>query len=625
MKSFKIPLLAGLVMWLAAWTAGAQELSPPGFPDFRGTRPAQELVADYLVIPTLAPGQQAPGSAVVVEVKFICPPNWFIYHDKIRVALAEEDGRVLPVRAGEFTLPAPRTRYDQFLAKEVRYHDGKFSAWLVLDVKDDAPAGERVLPLEITYQGCSDMVCFAPVVKNVGLRLTVLPAGSNALPVALPPKPTPAATLDGSPPADVPAAGAAQAIARRLGEHGLLMALIVAYVLGWGLVLTPCVYPLIPVTLSVIGATATGSRMSGLGRSLVYVLGISVTYGAAGVIAGRAGETFGTRFQHPAFYVVMAVLFFVLAAAMFGVISIQLQSSWTARLQAGLRGRAGLIGIFLIGVLSAVAATACIAPVLVGAALYVTTTGDQFGGFLIFIAIAWGMGTPLVVLGTFSGLLKSLPKSGGWMLAVKYLFGFGLVGAGVYFIGQSGVLGAFWYPIFVGSVLLVASVFVGAFDQVPSAADRVLRGRKALGLLLVAGAVVALAQPLLQRLPAGAAEPREGIIWATSLEDARAEAREAGRPAMVYFWAERCSACVKLKKRTFPDPAVVEESKRFVCVMVDGTDWPRDQQVQMRKEYGVFGFPTITLVTSKGEVLSDGVLAGYVSPEKLLNAMRAVR
>jgi len=601
-------------LWIAAAVllalASAGAAQQPGGSDILGgfDSPAEvDVEGDFTLTARLEPPEQAPGHPVVAVVAFACPQGWYIYENSVSVAVAPPQDADPVVSVRDVRLPPPQVKYDKFLEEQVSYYEGGFSARLVLDVLDGAQEAERTLTLKASYQGCSEKLCYAPATRELEVRLSVLAAGADPVPVDLTQEP--AVSPPRRPEAD-------------FTGRSLAASVVLAFVLGLGLVLTPCVYPMIPITMSVIGATTTDRRLSALVRSLVYVLGISVTYALLGVIAAKVGGVFGTLLQHPAVYLALAALFAVMAASMLGLFTIQVEGSRVARLQERLRGRAGLVGVFALGLLSGVAVTPCAAPAVFAAMGYVLKTGNAVAGFLIFFAIAWGMGVPLVVVGTFGGLLKSLPKPGRWQETVKGAFGLGLLGAGVYFVGLSRVLPDLWYRMFVGAFLLSAGVFVGAFDSLTDSSGWLPRAKKALGLMLAVGALAAFAQPL---LAGRTAAPGPRISWITSEQSALGAAAQQGAPVMLYFWQERCAECVQLKKGTFTDPGVVDESRRFACAEIDGTEAGSPAVRRVLQEYGVIGFPTIAFVASDGRRLNDRTLRGYVSAEELLEVMRSVR
>ena len=282
-----------------------------------------------------------------------------------------------------------------------------------------------------------------------------------------------------------------------------------------------------------------------------------------------------------------------------------------------------MIGVFVLGLLSGAVATPCVSPIVVGLMAHIFQSGDRARGFLMFFALAWGMGTPLVVLGTFTGLAKSLPKSGAWMERVKRFFAFCLLAAALYFVGQSGLVPAFWYRALVAAFLATTAVFVGAFDALQAGSGWFDRARKAAGLLLLVAGIAVFVSPYLSGHMHAMTE--NGIEWITSEEEGLALARAQNRPALIDFWSIRCPPCIKLDRETFSDPRVVAEAERFVCVKIDGTRLPPDMARRYREDYGLWGFPRVVFMSSEGRVLHDLAIGEFVGPDEMLRAMQAVR
>lgn len=566
----------------------------------------------------LEPVRQGAGGRTIAQFRFTCPADRYVQRAGMRLSLLDAGGAGEGIRAGEAIYPESKEKYDDILESTVEYFDGEFTVGLVLDIAADTPPGDYELLFGADYQTCSPGYC--------QLSSAELPATLRVLP----PEEGQEIALPGQ--ADEPARPASAGVEslettkERFARHGVLAAILLAFVTGLGLALTPCVYPLIPVTISIVGATAGRSRLGGLTRSLVYVLGISITYSTVGVVAAATGGMFGAFLQHPVVYLALAVIFVLLAGAMFGWYSFDITSQRLQRLQGRLQGKAGLAGILVIGLLSGAAVTACIAPIITAVLFYVGQQGSLLLGFVMFFALAWGMGTPLVVLGTFTGLAEALPKSGEWMVTVKHIFGLLLLGVAVYFVGHSGVLPRTAYLLFVAGFLLVLSVFVGAFDHLAADAGLWLRARKAAGLLLLVAALavflVAARDSLPASAPAGAATPSETIQWVESEPEAVARAEAEGRPLLLDFWTENCVACKKMLRTTFRDPRVVEEAERFVMGKIDLTDSGDPEVQRLIAEYGIPGVPFIVLRDVEGR---ESTFAEYVSPDRMLDLMRSFR
>ncbi len=604
-----------LGLFLIAALAGAVDAQAG---PLRAALPSEAVGGPRFVVQArLREPKQPPGARTDLRVTFECAPDYYVWHDTIRVELTGAGGAGVSV--GPLSLPEPKEKDDPLAGGRLKYLDGTFTATLGLAIGAEVKPGDYDLTFHVSYTGCGPDICELGS-KDVAARLTVL--GGPAVPSA-----------GGRAPSPVPAGGEAAEVGGEmppeLAGQSPIVVILLAFLAGLGLTFTPCVYPLIPVTIALVGATAGRGRLDGLVRSLVYVLGIAVTYSVVGVVAAATGGMFGAWLQRPAVYVALAAVFVLLAGGMFDVYSIDISSQRLQRVQAALRGRWGLVGIWLIGVLSGAAATACIAPVILGMLGYVAQRGNMLLGFLIFFAMAWGMGASLVALGTFTGLLKAMPKSGQWMVTIKHLFGLALVAVAVYFVGRSRLLSEAWFRGFIGAALLGAAVYVGAFDVLTRGSGWYARLRKTFGLLLLvaAGAAflfageAALGEAAGPTRPVGARFPSP-IWWQTSETDALARAKAEGKPVLLDFWAEWCNPCLRMLKTTFVDPRVVAETQRFVCARIDVGSLNEAQMEGLRERYGLRGVPTVVLVSTTGK---RTVLAGYRDADALLQVMQTIR
>lgn len=564
-----------------------------------------------------APARQAAGHPVVGRLKVTIPDGWYIYADSIDVDIHPQGdyGTADMWEAKDAILPLPKEKYDEILETDVKYYSGGIEIEVPVYLADSAKPGNYTAEAVLNYQACSTAVCFPPAELTSTSTLTVLPPGRPAVDVQMPSSPPPidpsAISTEGT------ATGTTSGFFSRKNVAGILL---LSFIAGLGLCLTPCVYPMIPITIAVIGATKTESKIGALGRSLLYVGGISLTYAVLGVVAAASGYAFGTLLQTPAAYISLAILYAALAAAMYGLYSIDVPSSITSRLQMAVRGKGGLLGIFALGMVSGIAVTPCSAPVIFAAMGYVVNTGNLVIGFGVFTAIAWGMGLPLVVLGTFSGLLSSMPKSGEWHNTIKYIFTLGLLGAAFYFLAKSQVMPEMWYLMLLGSFLLLTSVFIGAFDQLTPQSNIRERIHKIIGLGLLIGALF-VGYELMDTSPESGVE---GINWTKTHHIEKGQIASEGRPAMLYFWQKRCPSCDELKEKTFTDPQIVELSEQFTTLSIDGTQSGDPQIREMLREYGVYGFPTIIFLDSDGNVVKDRTLIGFVPPEDLMENMLAI-
>ena len=426
-------------------------------------------------------------------------------------------------------------------------------------------------------------------------------------------------------------------LSTRLGLSGGVSAGTFAILFLAGILtsLTPCVYPLIPITVSVFGARQEQRRARSIGLSATYVLGIAAMYSCLGLFAALSGKAFGSVLSSPAVVVVLAMLLTALAASMFGAFELNLPSSVQARLQV-VKG-AGFPSAFGMGLVAGIVAAPCTGPVLAGVLAYVATRRDAVLGFWMLFTYAMGIGVLFFVIGATS---LRLPRSGAWMETVKSVLGTALVAAAIGLLlpllprPPALALSSRTVAITAG-LLAFAAVAIGALSLSFHAAFRE-QAIKAGALVLLLGAIGlrfgwmgAVQSP--QTGPGAKIE----IAWLHDEKAAVARARESGKPLLVDFFAEWCAACKELDLHTFSDPRVKQEvSEKFVALKVDATD-ETEEITRLTQKYGVPGLPTVLMVACKdptpkvaGEcaVPQDGPgrITGFVPPPDMLERMRRV-
>ena len=400
--------------------------------------------------------------------------------------------------------------------------------------------------------------------------------------------------------------------------RGSWLAFAVAFAGGVLTSLTPCVYPLIPITVSIFGARKAGSRGEAALVSGLYVLGIAVTYSALGVGAALTGRAFGSVMQNGWVMGAVALVLAIMAVSMFGAFELALPAPLQERL--GKVGGGGRAGAFGMGLVAGVIAAPCTGPVLAAALTYIAAKGSVGLGLAIMFPYALGMGLLFFLIGVFS---VSLPKSGPWMETVKSVFGAALLAmAGIYLKDLlpwlKPLFSAAPGPAQVAAAVAGAGVLLGALHLSfhGRAWERV---RKGVGVALLVGGVV---------YGAGAAGARErsraaaSFAWLHSEPEAVALASAERRPVVVDFWAEWCTACVELDKTVWSDPRVRDEAARFVRVKVDGTE-TTDAIAAIQERYQVQGMPTVVFIDSSGHQVADRVI-GAVDADEMLQRLRAV-
>ncbi len=406
----------------------------------------------------------------------------------------------------------------------------------------------------------------------------------------------------------------------RLGAllaEGSVLAFAVAFAGGIATSLTPCVYPLIPITVSIFGARKAGSRREAMALSGLYVLGIAAMYSALGVGAALGGKAFGSAAQNPWVVGFVALVLAAMAASMFGLFELQLPPAWQARL-AGVGG-AGRAGAFAMGLVSGIIAAPCTGPVLAAALTFVAAKGSVAFGFAIMFVYALGMGLLFFLIGAFS---VSLPKSGPWMDSVKSVFGVALLAAALVFLSNAlpatrPLFSAARAAAFAAAAVAAAGVLLGAlhggFDG-----PALRSAAKGVGVALLVGGIV---------YAAGAAGVRErhraeAFVWLNEEPTALARAKAEGRPVILDFWADWCVACKELDRSAWADPRVREEAERFLRVKVDGSDDTPAFQA-LTEKYGVVGMPTVVFIDPRGREVPLRITAA-IDADEMVRWLKAV-
>jgi thiol:disulfide interchange protein DsbD len=478
-------------------------------------------------------------------------------------------------------------------------------------------ASVRELPLEIGYQGCADAgLCYPPIVKQLNVALA--PVGS-------------AVAAEGAPPDAATTAGMLRSeqdtLADRIRTGNLATMLAFFFVVGLGLAFTPCVLPMVPIVSGIIVGASRDTpvtRGRAFALSLAYVLGMAFTYTLAGMAFAAAGRQAQAYFQKPWMIATFAALFVVLALSMFGLFTLQVPAALQSRI-AGLsdRQRQGTLpGTAIIGALSALIVTACVAPALVASLAVIGEGGHVVRGGLALFAMSIGMGVPLLVIGASAGEL--LPRAGAWMDIVKSTFGVLLLAIAVWMLSRilpGPATLALWAALaFVTGYCLMT---IGG-REIRGGSDAVRRGLGALvtvyGILMLIGALAGRSNPLqplagLGLTGAGSSTSAEvsrfrRIKTVGDLEREVAQAAAAGRPTMLDFYADWCVSCKEMEHYTFPDSGVRAELDRAVLLQADVTANDAEDQALLG-HFGILGPPSILFFDASGTERPELRVVGF--------------
>ncbi len=529
------------------------------------------------------------------------------------------------VRVRAVVYPEGHEKKLDFAEKPMMLYDGRVLIGAVLAVDTTVADGELVVPATLTYQACDNQKCLLPAEEPVRFVLRVQPAHA-ALDVqhdeifsaiAWPASP-------GSGPSSRAGAASGSAAGKSLGGsggagdrfagRGLALVVVLVFLGGLALNLTPCVFPIIPITVSYFGGQAGGRGARTTMLALLYLLGMATMYSTLGVIAALTGSLFGSALQNPFVVVVVAGVMVALALSMFGV--------WEIRVPMRLAGtagtaRQGALGAFLMGLTVGIVAAPCIGPFVLGLLTYVGERGDPAVGFLLFFVLALGLGAPYVVLAIASGNLSRLPRSGEWMEWVRRLFGVILLAMAVYFL--DALLPDAASRVLMGAVALVGGIYLGWITGRDVTVLAVASLRRFVGVAAPLVGLWLIASP---GFSGGGGTAH--VAWQPYDEAALAAAREAGRPVVVDFAAEWCLPCRELDHRTFSDERVVRAMRGAVALRADLTRSSDPDVRRVREKYGIRGVPTVVFIGPDGRERTDLRIVQFVPPERFLERLEAL-
>ena len=533
----------------------------------------------------------------------------YLYRDKISFEIIEQD--VAQLKA--VSLPAGENKMDEVFGLTEVY---QFDTDVVLPITRSGSSSK--VTLKAYYQGCSETfhICYPPTEKEIVITLPVATSFTSNVVV------TP------------PILSQQDQLTQKLADGDLIKILLGFFGLGLLLAFTPCVFPMIPILSSIIvgeGERITTRRAFLL--SLTYVLAMSVTYTAAGVMTGLLGENIQAMFQNPWIIGSFSALFVVLSLSMFSLFELQLPHALQHRLHQISHQQQGghMVGAALMGLLSGLIVGPCLAPPLAAALIFIGQHGDPILGGSALFALSMGMGLPLIVIGTSAGTL--LPKAGTWMNTIKSVFGVLMLALAIWMLER--IIPGWISLLLWGGLLIVTAVYLGALNTLSINSNGWEKLWKGLGLiLLIYGGLLMLGgasgshnvwQPLQQLSVSNASTAKSStgvkFVQINNLQELQQQLDQTNSPVMLDFYADWCGDCKRMEVTTFQDANVISGLSNIKTLQLDMTD-NTDEHKTLLKHFGIFGPPTLLFFGSNGQEYDKHRVIGYVNAIDLVSQLR---
>ncbi len=542
------------------------------------------------------------GGSYPILFKIRIAEKWYLHGpgktDKspVYTALAFQKNPV--VRITDIAFPPPDKKKFSYSDEAVDVYSGHIQVRALLEVSEKAPPGPLVIEGQLSYQSCTSACCMPPARISFPVNLSIAPPGAQVT------------FLNRE---EFKAENNSPVSRKKSYGNGLnatiLLNLLGIFLGGMALNLTPCIYPLIPITVSYFGGKSGRIRGRTILHGLLYISGLAITNSLLGLTASLTGSMLGCFLQHPIVLIIVSGILFFMALSFFDFWQIQLPAGLT---RFASKNFGGYFGTFFMGLTLGIVAAPCLGPFMLGLLTYVAQLGKPLLGFLYFLVLSLGMGIPLAVLAVFSGTLKKLPLSGEWLLWIRKGLGWVLVGMSAYIIQP--LVPAPTVRLKGAAIILgLAGLHLGWLDRTRGTLPLFKYFKKGVGVVLIALSAIFF----LVLSPT----PKSGIMWVPYDQSLLAEAVQERKPVILDFYAQWCAPCRALEENVFSDPEIVALSQHFVTIRVDLTK-SHPGQDEIRKRYQIKGVPSIVFINRDGVVEKNMMIGSYVNRQMILDRMK---
>ena len=579
----------------------------------------------------ITPAVLHPGQGFQITIETRLPKEFHAYSDQFKLISTDPYGFNL----GQIKIRNETTWYDQF-SKKNRSGIGEKAT---LEIQGEAPLkldtykgniDHHQLNFELTYQACSSKFCLFPMTRqfNITVQLKDFVIDNSANDLAK----NSVKIFKEQSWTDFFSVKNFEGFL----SHSLFSALIFVFLAGIFTSFTPCIFPMIPITLAILAKESQKqSRIHNFLVSVVYVLGIATTYSILGIIAASSGGIFGSSLGSPIVLSIMCIIFLAMSLSMYGAFEIQVPNFLRQKFGTS-HGMTGYPGVYLSGLFAGIVASPCVGPVLVGILSYVSTQKSIFIGFILLFTYALGLGLIFIALGLSNQLTRFLPKSGPWMNFFKFILG-SLMLSGFYYYLHLLVSNVV-FDLLLGLGFITVGSYFGAFQTPKEIGGKGfsrhkvlfhLRRGHMLALVLAGGVfiwngVTSYMQRSNQLIEVGRKQnPVINMNWVTYSEESLEQAKRQKQAVIIDFYADWCAACHELAEKTFSHDSVQKLGKNFVLLKFDATSESIELK-KLKKQYSIMGLPTVVFISRQGEWLKDETLTSFEEPELFEKRMSRV-
>ncbi len=487
-----------------------------------------------------------------------------------------------------------------FAEQPIDVYEGTTTIFASIKFSDKLATGRDTLKASIIVQACNNQLCLAPATIEVNIPVHIVNTGEPIIQQYQ-------NIFAQYTPSEITTGNVKNELAIMFDQKGSLLTFLAVFLIGLALNLTPCVYPMLSVTISLFGSQTETNIVRVFIKAIIYVLGIATMYSVLGVTAALGGGLFGSWLQSPWVLGAIAALLFALALSSFGLYQIQMPYWLTSRL-GGTSGT-GFIALYVSGLVVGVFAAPCVGPPVIALLTFVAAKGSAAFGFWTFFTLSLGLGLPYLILGTFSGLIKKIPRSGSWLVWVEHIFGVILTGTALFYLSLAVAPKETMYVVPLG--LVVGGIYLGFVDS--SGKDKpVLKNIQWIfGIVMI----------LLGLLYANSIRDT-GMTWEEYSDLDLSEAKENGMPVLLDFSADWCIPCMELDRNTWTDPKVIEATKDISRLKVDLTYFDSPESETLRKKFNISGVPTVIFIRTDGTEATESRIIGFVPPKEFLAKLK---